>query len=161
MEDHAHWSQEEAEQFFEAFQASGTDWPRVSYSAKIDSGKGRIVSYSGIPPDTRICVQQVAAAIQSKTPEACEVLYKKFKSFLSLPKPLLNGTAFLAVVKDSLKMESSEADTISDMQNAKESPSSVALDYESEDAGNGLTDEQPLRRSRRVPPKRQPSQVKP
>lgn len=55
-----------------------------------------------------------------KGPGACEELYRSFKSFLSLPKPLLNVTAFLAVVKDSLKMEDSEAETVSDKHSEPE-----------------------------------------
>jgi hypothetical protein len=52
--------------------------------------------------------------VGSKTVEACDALHRKFKSFLALPKSLLNVTAFLAVVKDSLKVDASEAETFSD-----------------------------------------------
>jgi len=52
--------------------------------------------------------------VGSKTAEACDALHRNFKSFLALPKSLLNVTAFLAVVKDSLKVDASEAETFSD-----------------------------------------------
>ena len=57
---------------------------------------------------------QVSRGVRSKSPKACEALYRNFRSFLSLPKHLLNVKAFLAVVKDSLKLEDSDDATISD-----------------------------------------------
>jgi len=59
---------------------------------------------------------QVSLFVGTKTAEACDALHRKFKSFLALPKTLLNVTAFLAVVKDSLKINVSEAETLSDPQ---------------------------------------------
>ena len=57
---------------------------------------------------------QVSRGVHSKSSKACEGLYRNFRSFLSLPKHLLNVKAFLAVVKDSLKLEDSDEATISD-----------------------------------------------
>ena len=50
--------------------------------------------------------------MRSKPATSCESLYRKFRSFLSLPKALLNVTAFLAVVKDSLEHPQSDAECV-------------------------------------------------
>ena len=63
---------------------------------------------------TALFCAQVSRSVRSKSPKACEALYRNFRSFLSLPKHLLNVKAFLAVVKDSLKLEDSDDATISD-----------------------------------------------
>ena len=83
---------------------------------------------------------------------------------MSLPKPLLNVTAFLAVVKDTLKLESSDAETVSDNQQGQ--PSSDVGDSDlmegEEDEEDGAEEEQgskPLRRSRRASHKTYSSQV--
>lgn len=111
-------------------------------------------------------IVQVAKSISSKSPQDCEVLHRKFRSFLSLPKPLLNVTAFLAVVKDTLKLESSDAETVSDHHfgnNSSNAGSMLADPMEAEeDEGEGAEEEEgskPLRRSRRASHKQYSSQV--
>lgn len=106
---------------------------------------------------------QVAGQLKTKTAEACEALHKKFKSLLSLPKPLLNVTAFLAVVKDSLKLESSEAETVSD--ELQGSASSNALDSDDNndaikgEADDAAEDTKPVRRSKRAPQRKYADEV--
>ena len=103
--------------------------------------------------------------VRSKSPDACELLHRKFKSFLSLPKSLLNVAAFLAVVKDSLKGESSGAETVSN--NRRGSSSSMAdLSDEAEEDGHEKgkakmhsARAKPSRRSVRAPIKRYREQV--
>lgn len=58
-----------------------------------------------------VCLQ-VSQTVRTKPAASCESLYRKFRSFLSLPKALLNVTAFLAVVKDSLQPALSDTDGI-------------------------------------------------
>ena len=49
---------------------------------------------------------QVAKVIVTKTPEECQALYSRFKSYLSLPKGIQHQVAFLAMVKDMVESES-------------------------------------------------------
>ena len=117
-----------------------------------------------------LVIMQVAASIRGKSPQDCEVLHRKFRSFLSLPKPLLNVTAFLAVVKDTLKLESSEAETVSDNQLGRASSEGGDSDLVEGEEGEGEGEEdgaeedqgsKPLRRSRRASHKTYSTQVQP
>ena len=49
---------------------------------------------------------QVAKVIVTKSPEECQALYSRFKSYLSLPKGIQHQVAFLAMVKDMVESES-------------------------------------------------------
>ena len=44
--------------------------------------------------------------IVTKSPEECQALYSRFKSYLSLPKGIQHQVAFLAMVKDMVESES-------------------------------------------------------
>ena len=48
---------------------------------------------------------QVAKVIVTKSPEECQALYSRFKSYLSLPKGIQHQVAFLAMVKDMVESE--------------------------------------------------------
>ncbi|EIE20316.1 hypothetical protein COCSUDRAFT_67577 [Coccomyxa subellipsoidea C-169] len=68
------WSQEEGRSFFSAF------------------GKCNGPSASNW--------QKVAKAVSSKDAAACEALYHRFQTYLSLPRDLQNQTVFLALIRD-------------------------------------------------------------
>lgn len=43
---------------------------------------------------------QVAKAVGSKDAAACEALYQRFQTYLSLPRALQHQTVFLALIRD-------------------------------------------------------------
>ncbi|KAK9820084.1 hypothetical protein WJX72_005985 [[Myrmecia] bisecta] len=93
------WSDEEARQFYAAFESVGQNWG------------------------------QVAQLVGSKSAEACEALFKQHAGYLTLPVQFRHEVAFLAMVKDhhnNVFKEENSADTISERDAANGSTMSGA-----------------------------------
>ncbi|CAL5228881.1 g12095 [Coccomyxa viridis] len=125
-----HWTPDEAKLFFNAY-------------GKYNSPKG-------------VLWEKVARAIGTKTPDDCQALYSRFKSYLSLPKGIQHQVAFLAMVKDMVESESkSKADEAEDMKEGQGfrhgSEDPAEEDSLDRTQSNGLDNTQSMGRARRTP----------
>ena len=113
-----HWSPDEAKLFFNAYgkynSPKGVLWEKVRNLLPLQDPCswecGRLKAHGTSPchllPSVNIQVLQVARVIGTKTPDDCQALYSRFKSYLSLPKGIQHQVAFLAMVKDMVESES-------------------------------------------------------